>query len=194
MLYLLTGPALLLLQLLIQNVVSNRTPVIVDLQIASAAGSCVGGDVGLTNTSIILEYRIVNNVSALTEWMFLADIPPTEVFIEEFVMTFDDYVHFRLVQLEHGGFGCNCWDIITFSIRGLVSSLHLSPNVCLKQPGNETPTPFCGDFRARVARGMITRPHSAQGIAINCPADSVGLIPSIGPPVPSECDNITPRM
>jgi hypothetical protein len=192
MLYLLTGLALLLLQLHIQNVVS--IPVTVDLQIAGAAGSCVGGDDGLTNISIILEYRIVNNASALTEWMFLAEISPTKMFTEEFVIDFDDYVHFRLVQLEHGGFGCNCWDIITFSIRGLVSSLHLSTNVCLKQPGNAAPTLFCGGARARVARGMITRPYSAMGIATNCPADSVGLIPSIGPPVPSECDNITPRM
>ena len=85
---------------------------------------CIGGQtVGLTDTSIKLEYREVFNCAefdcevddSVRKWRYIATITPEErngnrsinISCPEAVQG----IQLRLLQLEHGGGGCNCWEL-----------------------------------------------------------------------------------
>ena len=119
----------LLLHVLLQSV--NSIPVSVRVGISSAfRGSvCVGEDVGLTNTSIIVQYRAVDhNLQSATEWVFLDAILLIGGNFQvdrTLVVDVDNmFVQFRLLQLEHGGDVCNCWSVGIFHIQGVPADLN----------------------------------------------------------------------
>ena len=79
---------------------------------------CIGGQkVGLTDTSIKLEYREVFDCGAnlsLRQWKQAAVIPVEDNGVQNVVISYPEAVQgiqLRLLQLEHGGGGCNCWEL-----------------------------------------------------------------------------------
>ena len=96
-------------------------------------GGCVGGAVGLTNISVLLQYRTVT-LPKLSEWTFLAELSPKEASNRSLqVPQLDEGVgvQFRLLQLEHGGGRCNCWRVQRLEVAG--ASIHFAPSdVCLR--------------------------------------------------------------
>ena len=74
------------------------------------AGTCYGGtSAGLGNTNLTLEYR--NNASDF-QWMEIADsIPIGGNFSTAVNIPGSGSVVVRLVQEEHGGGKCNCWEL-----------------------------------------------------------------------------------
>ena len=74
------------------------------------AGTCYGGtSAGLGSTYLRLEYR--NNASDF-QWVEIADnIPIGGDFSTAVNITGSGCVVMRLVQEEHGGGNCNCWDL-----------------------------------------------------------------------------------
>ena len=73
------------------------------------AGTCYGGtSAGLGSTNLRLEYR--NNASNF-QWVEIADnIPIGGDFSTDINITGSGCVVVRLVQEEHGGGNCNCWE------------------------------------------------------------------------------------
>ena len=74
------------------------------------AGTCYGGtSAGLGNTNLTLEYR--NNASDF-QWVKIADnIPIGGDFSTAVNIPGSGCVVVRLVQEEHGGGKCNCWEL-----------------------------------------------------------------------------------
>ena len=74
------------------------------------AGTCYGGNsAGLGNTDLTLEYR--NNASDF-QWVEIADnISIGGDFSTAINITRSGCVVMRLVQEEHGGGFCNCWEL-----------------------------------------------------------------------------------
>ena len=79
---------------------------------------CIGGQkVGLTDTSIKLEYREVFDCGAnmsLSQWKQAAVIPVEDNGVQNVTLSYPEAVQgiqLRLLQLEHGGGGCNCWEV-----------------------------------------------------------------------------------
>ena len=74
------------------------------------AGTCYGGtSAGLGSTNLRLEYR--NNASDF-QWVEIADnIPIGGDFSTAVNITGSGCVVVRLVQEEHGGGDCNCWEL-----------------------------------------------------------------------------------
>lgn len=186
----------LLLHVLVQNVFS--IPVSVRVGVTSALGGnvCVGGDVGLTNTSIQLQYRVVDpNLQPAMEWAFLDVISLTRgkfQYDRTLTVEVDDmFVQFRLLQLEHGGDVCNCWSVGIFYVQGVPADV--SRIQCSRQSGDLAPPLFCGNL-ARYARGFITTVFRTNGISDgSCTSDSVWLIADKGL-YPPQCHDVFPRM
>ena len=163
---------------------------------------CVGGDVGLTNISILLQYRTMFQ-NSISEWRFLAELHPKENFNRSIgvVPQLDEGVgvQFRLLQLEHGGGRCNCWRLERMEVvlsNGTKISLSFEPpHVCHRESGNNDNSVICGRY-ASEARGVITRVLTYDGVITNdCPSDSrTTLISSKGSPLPASCDQMVPRM
>ena len=74
------------------------------------AGTCHGGtSAGLGSTDLTLEYR--NNASGF-QWVEIADnIPIGGDFSTATNISWSGCVVVRLVQEEHGGGDCNCWNL-----------------------------------------------------------------------------------
>ena len=158
-------------------------------------GACAGGDVGLTKTSIVAEYRL----SVTKEWKFLAEIDPKAGFNGILKLPFLESpvegVQFRLLQLEHGGGGCNCWRVEEALLmwggnnRSIIKQTH-----CSKMPPSQTQ--FCGGS-ASSPRGFVSRTvrqGSGRGLSVmKCPRNST-LVSSKGSPLPQHCSATTQRM
>ena len=173
----------------------------VELETSTVADSdrCVGGDVGLTNTSVLLQYRTVTLPNSTSAWRFLAEISPKENFSRSLEVVPEGVgVQFRLLQLEHGGGRCNCWRLEILEVvlnNGTRISLSFAPpHVCLRESDEDTYI-ICGRY-ANEARGVITRVLTCDGnISNDCPGDSgTTLISSKGPPLQTSCDHVVPRM
>ena len=57
------------------DTVSLSHEVVLNLTIDPVPANCIGGGVGLTNTSVLVEYRIINTTSSpasVGEWRFLS--------------------------------------------------------------------------------------------------------------------------
>ena len=73
------------------------------------AGTCYGGNsAGLGSTNLTLEYR--NNASGF-QWVEIDDNIPIEGDFNTVNIPGSGCVVVRLVQKEHGGGNCNCWEL-----------------------------------------------------------------------------------
>ena len=171
---------LLLIQLAVLKV-SAITNVQLILQIVPVNNpNCVGGPVaGLTDTSVLVQYRLRGggggNIN--TEWRDLADISLNETFNGTLLMQqVRDPMQFRLVQLEHGGGVCNCWDIESSRLRAIdvdnngMHTVLMTTNFDFSQtdvvdqylchrsgPSIVPGSRMCGGDRGRDARGIVTK-------------------------------------
>ena len=168
------------------------------LTIYSENLTCNGGDdAGLTNTSLLMEYRIVNTTSSATsvgEWRNLADqTVPVNIVGVQLHETAADGFQIRVLQLEHGGGQCNCWILNTISVNCGGDMVDTSTNMCGHQGlADNKRILFCEDYASR-ARGMITEVYCSNSKE-KCPGDSDTLLPSGGPALPSDCETSVFRM
>ena len=176
------------------DVVVSSHLVAVDLTINSLqnTGDCVGGNVGLTDTSVQVQYGEFSGGSGESDWMTLVSIPingsQNNISVMENMTLADSVlgVQFRLLQLEHGGGECNCWEVI--QVQGRVNnSASLLNNHCLVR--------YCGGSGSD-ARGVITEALYFTGSSDNrCPGDSNStLISNKGPAITEDCSTVTPRL
>ena len=180
------------------DVVVSSHLVAVDLTINSLqnTGDCVGGNVGLTDTSVQVQYRefTTSNDSGdgQSDWMTLVSIPINgsqniKSVMENMTLADSVFgVQFRLLQLEHGGGECNCWEVM--QVQGRVNnSTSLLNNHCLVR--------YCGGSGSD-ARGVITEVLYFTGSSDNrCPGNSNStLISNKGPAITENCSTITPRL
>ena len=177
------------------DVVVSSHLVAVDLTIKSLqnTGDCVGGNVGLTDTSVQVQYReFLTSDSGQSDWMTLILIPingsQNIISVMENMTLADSVkgVQFRLLQLEHGGGECNCWNVM--QVQGRVNnSASLLNNHCFVR--------YCGGSGSD-ARGVITEVLYFTGSSDNrCPGNSNStLISNKGPAITENCSTITPRL
>ena len=87
-----------------------EVPLNISFTVNQIAGFCPGGtSAGLSNTNLTLEYR--NNTSDF-QWVEIADnIPIGGDFSTAVNIPESGCVAVRLVQEEHGGGDCNCWEV-----------------------------------------------------------------------------------
>lgn len=184
--------------------------VTVELNVATHQGSereCIGGSTGLTNTSIVVHYRLLEDGHSLAEWMFLAQIRFSGGSLLSQSIAVPDNgsaqvgVQFRLLQLEHGGEGCNCWDVERFSVAlhalnsstvSLAAITNINKFECFSHgqlnSGRQT---FCYG-NGNEARGVISKAlyFSDERAGVECPGNSGSLLISPkGPAVPENCDS-----
>lgn len=179
--------------------------------------SCVGGIAGLTNTSVLVQYRLYEG--DLEEWIFLDEVNISAVSANSITSSQFELpqngsargVQFRFLQLEHGGTGCNCWEVMHVTV-----SLALSDPPVLRQLAmgnfeninhvkclvqgleNDGEEKFCFSF-ANEARGAITQVFffsNDPGVDTHlCPGESRSeLITPKGSTLPENCNTMTPRM
>ena len=163
--------------------------------------NCIGGGVGLTNTSVLVEYRIVNTTSfpvSVGEWRFLAAEILTRTINTEkneaqIHHSAADGFQLRLLQLEHGGGQCNCWRLTSITVDCGGDMTDTSTAMCSQQ-GLYATSLFCFESASR-ARGLITEVYcSVSNNSEPCPGDSDTLLPSGGPALPSHCETSDFRM
>lgn len=168
-----------------------------------ARHGCVGGiSAGLTNTSVLLHYRLVGTgleATSAAGWRFLTKtaVPQDNDMSTNLTLsTATQGLQFRLLQWEHGGGRCNCWRVAN---RWTVSSDSLNRNpvvgnhdYCFRTSRNSE---FC-DGSASDARGGITKAfYFIDTNGNDCPGDSSStLISNKGSPMIQNCTMITPRM
>ena len=172
----------------------------VELNLESVAGSCLGGEtLGLTNTSVLVEYRLLQiatpsaNASE-TAWRFLAEVNSSQGFDQNLTITIEVPVdchgfQLKLLQREHGGGGCNCWRVASLALSNC-SNGNYSDFVACSMEGHTRNGSFCSDS-ARKPRGMITTAFLSSN---ECPGDSDRLDPLKGSSIPLNCDEMSPRM
>ena len=154
---------------------------------------CIG-QVDLTNASIQFQYRTISNSSAIGNWITKDAIPLLGGGPRTYHLNFDstvEGVQFRLLQLEHGGGGCNCWEVQSFAIAGA----NIQP-CYLRGTNSRSINEFYCDGIASDSRGVIS--HALYFNDVNgedCPGDSSStLISNKGPPLPQDCSTAIPRM
>ena len=155
----------------------------------SNSDPCNGGNVGLTDTSIQVQYRIIR--TKVSEWKTLDEIDP----IIGFNGTLDlpsnessvESVQFRLLQLEHGGGSCNCWRVEEAVVMRNGSNTDISTDRCFE---TSTDRNFCDGIASR-ARGFISRLYGIDEANTGkrmCPNGSdVALIANKGLSLPPNC-------
>ena len=188
------------------DTVSLSHEVALQLNMDPVAVNCIGGGIGLTNTSVLVEYRIVDTTSSpasVGEWRFLAaDIVTNLIAIErnesQIHHSAADGFQLRLLQLEHGGGQCNCWKLNSISVDCGGDMTDTSTAMCSQQGlyniiGSDKML-LCLDYASR-ARGLITEVYcSVSNNSEPCPGDSDTLLPSGGPALPSHCETSDFRM
>ena len=161
-------------------------------------GDC-RGNVGLTNTSVQVQYRkITTSDSGESDWKTLDSIPinGSQNFININISVMENMiladsvlgVQFRLLQLEHGGGECNCWYVT--QVQGRVNN-----SASLLNLTNHCFVGYCGGS-ASDARGVITEAlYFGQSSGRRCPeTTSSTLISNKGPAITENCSTITPRL
>ena len=123
------------------------------LTIDPVGHTCKGGDTGLTNTSLLVEYRVVNTTSSpasVGEWRYLADrSTPLNIEREQLLDSAAGGFQIRVLQLEHGGGKCNCWTLNTSTLRvncggGMINT---STDMCGHQGlADDDSMLFCNDY------------------------------------------------
>ncbi len=172
--------------------------VTVQLQLFSESG-CIGGDVGLSDTSPLLQLRILLEGGPV-EWSDVTALDigsPDQIIME--TLNLDVYssvqgVQFRLIQLEHGGGNCNCWTLDSMSVTSndqAAITLSYQNDSCFETGDAWI---FC-DGNAKDARGMVTRVfYTAGSNGTECANHGDILIASQGPSLPQDCTAVTPRL
>ena len=174
-----------------------------DLDRESVAGSCLGGEtLGLTNTSVLVEYRLLQiatlsaNASE-TAWRFLAEVNASQGFDQNLSLDIEVPVdshgfQLKLLQREHGGGGCNCWRVASLALSNCSNGSYSDYGVCRTRRGSNGV--FCLG-RAWQHRGMITTAfYCSELSSYECPEGSTDLIPLKGSALPLNCDEMSPRM
>ena len=171
------------------NAVSLSDEVFLELTIESESSSLTDCDhLGLTNTSLVVEYRITSSTS-VGGWIRIANFSRVQLHDSA-----ADGFQIRVLQLEHGGGFCNCWKVNNIDIdcgNGMIV-----PNItmCSEQGLLTASGTFCFGYASR-ARGMITEVYcSVSNYSEPCPGDSDTLLPSGGPAFPSHCETSDFRM
>ena len=174
-----------------------------------STATCIGGNQIGFNRNIRKEYRLLETslsppeAVVVGEWVLLSDRFATDRTEEE--LQINDSViglQFRLWQVGHLGGGCGCWEVGEFVVT--VSTDHGSSAVRLVNytisAGNLSDITcyltLC-NINANEARGFISKalyfPDGESGV--ECPGNSSGsLFSEFRPPLPENCDTITPRM
>ncbi len=156
--------------------------------------ACIGEDVGLTNTSIIFQYReiaVVNSTATPLEWRFL-DVfrccdNPLNVNSGHNLSISELGVQFRLLQLEHGGGKCNCWVLRKITIKSSVDITRL-------QSCYSTHFVTSSEARGYISTAYYFNPSSAIYDG-RCPGDSESaLISNKGSALHPNCSTMLPRM
>ena len=176
------------------STVSLSHEVALSLTMDPVAANCIGDGIGLTNTSVLMEYRIVNATSSpasVGEWRYLADeiVIYTQI-ISQFQLhdSAADGFQLRLLQLEHGGGLCNCWRLASIRVDCGGGMTDTSTAMCSQQSLINNFIIFCLNYASR-ARGLITEVYcSVSNNSEPCPGDSDTLLPSGGPALPSHCE------
>ena len=155
---------------------------------------CVGGQVGLTNTSILVHYRLYEDTSPVGEWTFLREVNTSDSSLTEISTNISATgVQLRFLQLEHGGEGCNCWEVANLDIAVITEQQQLSIDVNCHLNGQNKPRRFCAGS-ASEARGGTT-PVVYFNADTRCPENSSAyLIAPKGKPLPENCSTTNPRM
>ena len=189
--YLVTALVLLVVQL--DLVVSLVINVSWTVNRESSTLRCIGGRVvGLTNTTVQLQYRTISITSVIGDWITLDALPVNISSAVTHNLNFDSAVggvQFRTLQLEHGGGGCNCWrqTLLDFNVDGASRST----SNCFRVP---TSGPFCAGGAGN-ARGATRTALYFNMNGEDCPGDSDStLISNKGPPLPQDCSTTIPRM
>lgn len=88
---------------------------------ASSAPECSSLD--LTNTSILVYYRLYSSepMEPIEEWSCPAEVNISESSSSQFILllpnnSFTEGLQIGLLQLEHGGEGCYCWEVLHLEI------------------------------------------------------------------------------
>ena len=175
-----------------------------DLDRESVAETCLGGEtLGLTNTSVLVEYRLLQiaTLSANatgTAWRFLAEVNASQGFDQNLSLDIEVPVdshgfQLKLLQREHGGGGCNCWRVASLALSNCSNGSY-SDSVACSMEGHTSSGSFCLGH-ARRPRGMITTAFYCSELSSDeCPGDSDRLDPLIGSALPLNCDEMSPRM
>lgn len=191
--------------------------VTVHLQLSSPPTSydCIGGEVGLSNTSIMLQYKMVQQeeapissspsaaTTALREWtdvtaLKISSSQPSAASVTFSLDSSVQGIQFRLLQLEHGGGTCNCWTLDSMTVTLESSQAHVSlgiVDICFTSgdlPGQGLGT-FCNGS-AGEARGSVTRVFYFLGSNGSlCGSDNT-LIDSQESSLPDDCSTVIPRL
>lgn len=195
--------------LLSDAAIGSRT-VTVGLNVATHRGSereCIGGSTGLTNTSILVHYRLLEDARSLPEWTFLAQVSIAgESLLSQSIVIPDNTssqvgLQLRLLQLEHGGEGCNCWEVERLSVVlhasdsetvSLAAITNINKFKCFSHgqlnSGQQT---FCYSS-GNEARGVVTKAlYFSNERGGECPGNSGNmLISPKGSAVPENCDSV----
>ena len=171
-----------------QQMVSLRLNIV---PLSASPPSCIGGDVGLTDYSVEVQYRLISPQNPpVSEWRFVSEIDPSVGFDGTLSFTTDgsseDGVQFRLLQLQHGGGKCNCWTVLEAS-----AAINGGPNntlsMCVRASSRSNIYTFCGGTASK-ARGFISEVQNHGNKTDECPDNSsIALISSKGPPLPRNC-------
>ena len=145
---------------------------------SDAEDACIGGDVGLADTSVLVQYRLFGKSTSEPSWIDLTDMNPKQGFngtlgLHQLSISKNQSVQLRLLQLEHGGGSCNCWSVE----EALITWNHNGDNVDIIN-GTHANCPrienlFC-DGNASQARGFA-RSISFQNSQPTC-SDGIGPI------------------
>ena len=176
----------------------------VELDLESVASSCLGGEtLGLTNTSVLVEFRLLQiatlsaNASE-TAWRFLAEVNASQGFDQNMSLDIEVPVNshgfqLKLLQREHGGGGCNCWRVASLALSNCSNGSYSDSDACSME-GHTSNGSFCL-HHARRPRGMITTAFYCSELSSDeCPGDSDRLDPMKGSALLLNCDKMSPRM
>ena len=199
----LTGILLLIVHL---YVMVGAVSVELDLEIVPVNDSnCIGGpEIGLTNTTVLLQHReLGTDHDSTLEWRFLADIDPNKGLEERLTVDIENNgstpagVQLRLLQLEHGGGVCNCWQvdraILTLS-NEMEINITESDFCSVSELDSRDQNKFCGGYAGKV-RGLVTKVFMLNSSMGGCPGDTSNtILCTKGEPVTVSCSDVTPRM
>lgn len=178
------------------------------LDLQSVAGPCLGGNtLGLTNTSVLVEYRLIqinesspNATASVQEWRFLAEVNASQGFDQHLSLVIELPVdshgfQLKLLQTEHGGGGCNCWRVASIVLGNCSNGSYNASGACSKEGGGTSGSlNFCLDYPPN-PRGMITAAFYCSELSSDeCPGGRDNLIPSKGSALPPNCSEMSPRM
>ena len=202
----LLSSALALATLLLPSCSCGQVAVRLDYTaMANNATLCIGGQDALTDTSPRLQYRLSSQPES---WVERARLNLTSAAGQQRSLTdsFDvdeeeEWVQFRVLQLEHGGGSCNCWMVNSMSLQTGPNALTpvLRQDVCYSQPRSSQPGVVMPVLmlcmgNAAEARGGVTRlfyfnSTQDQSEEKNCSGFDNRLISNQGPSLPATCSD-----